>query len=158
MKTTMAILVVVGVVAASTARTQGNSYPIICAAGEGTDVTVSPSSSGTTITYRFRKGTSSGQSGVAPGTCAWMDRGLRSGEPAKLEMTFPRIWVRTYSKYVGPRTQHDVRFPIPQGGDPAHRQFLNVFLSSFANGSGTFTVHAYTDSNAGVLRVTRFGR
>lgn len=46
------------------------------------------------VTMEFRKGRKPATSGVDPGTCAWMDRGISDREPSCLQHYASGVWVR----------------------------------------------------------------
>jgi hypothetical protein len=46
------------------------------------------------VTMEFRKGREPAPSGVDPGTCAWMDRGISDREPSCLQHYASGVWVR----------------------------------------------------------------
>lgn len=58
------------------------SYPLICRGGGVMQAAVR---AGGQLTVRFAPGAQAGSLGApGPGTCTWLDRGFRDGEPAQL--------------------------------------------------------------------------
>lgn len=73
--------------AAASAQT---SYPLICRGGDPMRLQVAPN--GTTW-LTFQPGTAAGATTPpGPGTCTWLDRGFRTGEPARMRVTGNRDW------------------------------------------------------------------
>jgi hypothetical protein len=67
---------------ASAAPAQPPTYPLIC---KGTNLGVATSSGGAAITFvRYPGGAGINWGALTPGSCAWVDRAVGSGEPNKL--------------------------------------------------------------------------
>lgn len=60
----------------------GSSYVLMCKAGPG--MSVDYRSATNYLIVNFKAGQSGGGNGVAAGSCTWVDRGFRSGEPRRI--------------------------------------------------------------------------
>ena len=68
--------------AASAAPAAPQTYPLVC---KGTNLGVSTSSSGAAITFvRYPSGAGVSWNALTPGSCAWVDRPVGTGEPNRL--------------------------------------------------------------------------
>lgn len=56
-------------------------FPIRCRGNNGI-----ASAQGTTLTVRFEKANHPATQGLLPGQCSWLDRGVRSNEPSRIEV------------------------------------------------------------------------
>jgi hypothetical protein len=95
-------ILAIGAVASSAAAQ--SSYPMACRGGGNiiSYLAISQMQPGQAATFNaytsFAKGTGPAYLGLSPGTCTWMDRGLRSGEPSTLMQTggallsFSQMW------------------------------------------------------------------
>ncbi len=79
----LSIVSVLGITTSSTpAQAAPKSYVLMCKGGAG--MSLDYRSTGDTLIINFKAGTSSGENGVSSGSCTWVDRGFRSGEPKRL--------------------------------------------------------------------------
>ncbi|HZM90195.1 MAG TPA: NHL repeat-containing protein [Blastocatellia bacterium] len=68
--------------ASSSARAPDKpSYPMVCRGGGSISSTLTVNRVTDTAQFEFKKGSRSAESGLAPGECSWLDRGMRDGEP-----------------------------------------------------------------------------
>jgi|GEM_PF-5274686 len=78
-------LIVAEPCAASSVRWQDKpSYPLVCRGGGIISSTLTVTRATDTGRFQFKKGARSAESGLAPGECSWLDRGMRDGEPDAL--------------------------------------------------------------------------
>jgi hypothetical protein len=83
-------LAVVGAAAAP------KSYPLKCRGGGMTAIGFQLFANGEgKLTVGFKPGTKPANSGLAPGECSWMDRGLREQEPKSLCQIVKDVFIST---------------------------------------------------------------
>jgi len=68
------------------------SYPMVCKGGGNSELDLHTSKDGVTIAFRFKKNPGSATSGLAPGTCAWLDRPISAAEPGMVYMTLNGVY------------------------------------------------------------------
>lgn len=132
------------------------SYLMMCKGGAGASLKIISNRDGTNATFFFARSRNKGLDNIAPGTCAWMDRPVNSGEPTEIFMHFPGVLTSVQARYERPG-QHSVQYELLGGGRSSDRENLQLLINAY-RGAGTFYVHAYSDRANGVLRITKFGR
>jgi hypothetical protein len=132
------------------------SYLMMCKGGTGSSLKIISNRDGTNATFFFARSRNKGLDNIAPGTCAWMDRPVSSGEPTEIFMQFPGVLTSVQARYERPG-QHAVQYELLGGGRRSDRENLRLLINAY-RGAGTFYVHAYSDRANGVLRITKFGR
>lgn len=75
------ILIVLALSTAARAQDEPKSYPLLCRGTSDLKLT----ESGSVMMLEFKKGTRPAKSGLAPGECSWMDRGMREAEPGLVQ-------------------------------------------------------------------------
>ena len=75
-------LIVLALSTTARAQDKPTSYPLLCRGSK--DSKIVTSSAAAFAVLDFHKGNQPAESGLAPGECSWMDRGIREGEPGSL--------------------------------------------------------------------------
>ncbi|MBC8120696.1 MAG: hypothetical protein H7Y22_02525, partial [Gemmatimonadaceae bacterium] len=122
------------------------SFPLTCKAGSSVQLSVGIANRTNTATVVFRPSNAPASAGVAPGFCAWSDRGWREGEPTTLT-------VRDAGRVVGSfqnGTYSDLRFSRGdiQGLEGITRNSGQTFI---------FQVHREGTGGNGTMVVDRVG-
>jgi len=68
------------------AGTAQQSYPLVCRGSASASISFKPER---TLVMRFIKGGAPADSGLSPGQCSWVDRGMSAGEPDLLAQQVP---------------------------------------------------------------------
>ena len=145
--TTSSITILLAVLLSNSTNAQEpRSYLMLCKGGGSQELTVasqtdaSPDSNTTTswIRLRFSKSNAKASAGLAPGTCAWPDRGMYANEPNVLGASFTRTRLQTTLNTDGNSGQ--VSFSV-QGYEPEESQ-LRGLLNAIQTGR-EFQVHVY---------------
>jgi hypothetical protein len=145
--------------AASGARAEPQSYPMLCRGGGQMHYELSPRQDSQVLLIQFVKGTQpAGTTAIPLGTCTWTDRGLRQDEPNVLSVKLMDAYIdaklgadgRVYDVSARPFTSGD------RGRESARQ--LNYLIDAVRHGRN-FQVQAHRYSSGGFtgFSVTRIG-
>ena len=82
LRNVLCALVLAAFGAAGTASASPQSYPIVCRGGAGT---IGVNSQTNSALFYFNRTTTPAGAGIAPGQCAWTDRGVGNAEPSCIQ-------------------------------------------------------------------------
>lgn len=115
-----------------------SSYVLMCKGGG--NMNIDYNSSTNYLTVNFKAGRQSGSHGVPAGTCTWVDRGFRAGEPKRL----CQIGV------------NDVKFHMNSSDKITQLRSMKApYISNILSGR-SFQVRVYNDGS-GCMKITRAG-